>query len=68
MSYTCKDCKVQCIERSREYICTSFKLGEPSDSSVRCKRQFGIKTIPQNQKAVIRPLRTSQEVLKNVKS
>ena len=35
MNYTCKDCKVQCMERSREYPCASFKLMTASESGVK---------------------------------
>lgn len=41
-TYTCKDCKVQCMERSREYICTSFTVidstGEPNKAGVSDKQ------------------------------
>lgn len=40
MNYTCKDCALQCMERSREYICTSFRLVDEREGSgrpVKCK-------------------------------
>lgn len=35
MNYTCKDCCNPCWERSREYPCTSFKLGKLSAAEAR---------------------------------
>lgn len=53
MGYTCKDCKVQCIERSREYPCASFKLMTASESGIKRVKGMGSKKIPvENQKAL----------------
>ena len=44
MSYTCDDCCLQCIERSRMYICTSFKLGKLSAGDIKARKQQGSKS------------------------
>lgn len=61
MGYTCKDCMVQCIERSREYICTSFKLGDPTDSAIWHKKAKGNKKYTQKPKGCYKG---SENVLK----
>ena len=35
MNYTCKDCAVLCMERSREYVCSSFRLSDVPQRVVR---------------------------------
>ena len=38
MSYTCDDCCLKCYERSRQYICTSFKPGKlPKEEARRIR-------------------------------
>ena len=40
MGYTCDDCCQKCYERSRQYICTSFKLGRlPKDEARRIREE-----------------------------
>lgn len=51
MGYTCKDCKVQCMERSREYICTSFKLSDEAGEPTRAVERVKSKSNRQKSKA-----------------
>lgn len=51
MNYTCKDCKVQCMERSREYTCSSFKLSDEAGELKRAVKRTKSKSNRQKPKA-----------------
>ena len=62
MNYTCKDCKVQCMERSREYPCASFKLMTASESGVKRVKGMSSKNTSRKSESVKRAVRSSEEI------
>lgn len=50
MGYTCKDCEKQCMERSREYVCSSFTLSKLPEKRIKpVKRKSNKTTIPKTE-------------------